>query len=64
MDRVFEIIPYVSVNTMKFGDNRQQIRSALGSPNAEMMIGYPVSDHYSDDYGYIIVKVPFWSEIM
>lgn len=45
--------PYKRVGEYNFGMTRNSIKDSLGEPLSMMNYGYPISDRYLDDYGFL-----------
>ena len=55
MNIEYKIEPYKSVGEYSFGMTRDDIRKFMGEPISTVNYGYPISDRYLDDYGFLYI---------
>ena len=49
----FIVKPYQCVGEYVFGTMRESIQETMGEPLSSVNYGYPISDRYLDDYGFL-----------
>ncbi len=55
MNIEYKVEPYKSVGEYIFGMTRDNIKEFMGAPISTVNYGYPVSDRYLDDYGFLYI---------
>lgn len=51
--KCINFIPYKRVDNIIWGENRRKIIKVLGKPIRRVKVGYPIRNHYCDDYEYM-----------